>query len=236
MRTAEDLRPETRTTTGVGPATIKRTADGTVQITGLGAVFYDGSDGTEYNLFDNLFERLAVGAFDRGLRENEDVLSLFNHEPSNVLGRRSAGTLRLSVEPGGLRYTTTLADDDLSQRVATHVRRRDITGASIMFTVLDEAWSEEGKGKSKKFIREVRDVHLWEVGPVSFPAFDATTAEMDSFGAVRASFRSWRETGKPLSKSIARRDINARLLQIRRDLMDERMREIEKECGYASKA
>ena len=48
-------------------------------------------------------ERIKPGAFTDSLA-NDDIRALFNHDPNWLLGRSSAGTLRLSLDSVGLRY------------------------------------------------------------------------------------------------------------------------------------
>jgi len=49
-------------------------------------------------------ERIAPEAFRRILATNPDVVCLFNHDMNSVLGRTSAGTLRLSEDRKGLAF------------------------------------------------------------------------------------------------------------------------------------
>jgi HK97 family phage prohead protease len=66
-----------------------------------GAVFFDPDDsGTEYEMYDDVFERIMPGAFDKALRE-DDVRGTFNHDSSCLLGRTASGTMRLSVDRRG---------------------------------------------------------------------------------------------------------------------------------------
>src|SRR5689334_2288993 len=74
------------------------------RISGYAAVFYDGSPGTEYQMWQGFSERIMPGAFDRCIREGHDVRALFNHDPNYPLGRTSAGTCRLSIDKRGLKY------------------------------------------------------------------------------------------------------------------------------------
>ena len=72
-------------------------------ITGVGAVFFDPRDaGTEFELYEDVRERIMPGAFDRCLRQRQDVRGLFNHDPNCLLGRTAAGTMNLSVDKRGL--------------------------------------------------------------------------------------------------------------------------------------
>lgn len=161
--------------------TVQQRAEGPPQITGLGAVFFDESDpGTEYKLFDDFVERIMPGAFDRAIRE-DDVRSMFNHDPNMLLGRKKAGTLDLAAEAKGLRYTAT--PSEARQSVVEDVRRGDVSGSSFMFTVTDVVWRET----EEVLIREIQGVRLFEVGPVVFPAYEATTAEAKSLSGDLAA-------------------------------------------------
>src|SRR5574343_240132 len=82
---------------------IVRTASGVDRLTGYGAVFFNATNsGTQYKLAARTLERILPGAFDRAIRE-DDVRGLFNHDQNHLLGRTSAGTMRLSVDSIGLR-------------------------------------------------------------------------------------------------------------------------------------
>src|SRR5262245_37738871 len=47
-------------------------------------------------------ERIRPGAFKRSLEANADVRALVDHQPSLILGRSRAGTLRMREEANGL--------------------------------------------------------------------------------------------------------------------------------------
>jgi HK97 family phage prohead protease len=180
-------------------------------ITGYAAVFFrDGENGTEYNLFDEYFERISRGAFDRALSEQHDVRALFNHNSDMLLGRSKSGTLRLSVDDFGLRYDITLADTQAGRDVATSIDRGDITGSSFAFIPRKVSWIEE----DERVIREIGDVDLYDVGPVTYPAYEATSAAMRS-ADKQSVLQEWeRQKPKP---NIDSRQVGDRVLQIRLD-------------------
>lgn len=145
-------------------------------ISGYASVFYDGTDRTEYQLFDDVVERIMPGAFDRALREADDVRALFNHDPNMPLGRTTAGTLTLSIDNAGLRYDIQPGDTTVARDVREHVKRGDVTGSSFSFVPTDEDIRKE----ESRWIREIRGVRLYDVGPVTFPAYGATSADARS--------------------------------------------------------
>ena len=145
------------------------------KVVGYGAVFYrEGDEGTEYRLFPNVRERIAPTAFDSAL-QRDDIRSLFNHDPNFVLGRQAAGTLRLSVDEIGLRYEVDLPES--RKDVAEAISRGDVTGSSFWFRPTRESESKDGDGNT---VYTIEDLELREVGPVTFPAYEATVSEMRS--------------------------------------------------------
>lgn len=162
-------------------------------VSGYGAVFYtEGDPGTEYQLYEDMLERIMPGAFDRAIQE-DDVRSLFNHNPDVVLGRVAAGTLALSVDSRGLHYEAQAPDTQLVRdQVLTPIQRKDVTGSSFMFDVLERSWREVEVEGHAVFIREVHQVRLYEVGPVVFPAYEgATSSTSGARGRKRDQACQW---------------------------------------------
>lgn len=172
---------ERRFTAGPGVRVETREGGGVV-VTGYAAVFYDAEDrGTEYQLYRDIVERIKPGAFDRAIKE-DDVRALFNHDHSLVLGRNKAGTLRLSVDAKGLRYEIDAPDTATGRDVAELIRRGDVTGSSFCFVPDVTTYREEGD----TYIVERESVRLFDVSPVTFPAYEATTTGLRSDGDAEA--------------------------------------------------
>jgi len=164
--------------------------DGTGKLTGYAGVYWDGTPGTQFDLVPGrLIEHIMPGAFDRAVRE-DDVLGLFNHVPSMVLGRNTAGTMRLSTDARGLLYEIDLPATTLANDLRQSVSRGDIRGSSFAFLVTDETFRTENKID----IREIRGVQLFDVGPVTFPAYEATSAGVRS-AEVQESWERWKRAG-----------------------------------------
>lgn len=163
------------------------------RIRGYGAVFYDGSERTEYKLWDDLVERIMPGSFDKAIAE-DDVRALFNHDPNMLLGRTTAKTLALSVDKRGLRYEIDPPDTETGRNVVAAVKRRDLTGSSFSFKITDQEFRTEGGID----IREIKGVRLYDVGPVTFPAYEATTVEAKSahHGDARAEYEAWKRSNR----------------------------------------
>ncbi len=162
-------------------------------ITGYAAVFYrEGDPGTEYQLYGDMVERIMPGAFDRALAEKDDCRALVNHDPTLLLGRAAAGTLRLSIDETGLKYEIDAPDTHAGRDACVSLERDDMTGSSFSFLPDDTTWREQGD----LIIREVNSVQLFDVGPVTFPAYAGTSAGIRSqgdAGEARKALEAWKQ-------------------------------------------
>jgi HK97 family phage prohead protease len=122
-------------------------------------------------------ETIRAGAFARSLKENPDIIATYNHNPDRILGRTKSGTLRLSEDERGLRFEIDLPESETVLREL--VARGDINGAS--FTFAPRAGGEAWSGNN----RELRDVYLYELGPVTLPAYEDTSVGLRSGDAMR---------------------------------------------------
>lgn len=117
-------------------------------------------------------EYVRRGAFTRTLHEQGDVLAYVHHRPELVLGRRSAGTLRLEENTRGLAFEIDLPDTQPARDLAVSVGRGDVRGASFAFNTPKggDKWSTR-EGRS---IRELLDVDLHDVTVTAAPAYPDT--------------------------------------------------------------
>lgn len=114
-------------------------------------------------------ERIERGAFDEVL-EN-DVRAYFNHDPNYLLGRTSAGTLRLSVDEKGLRYELDVPNTTAGRDLKENMRLGNITQSSFAFTIGrdGDSWERNEDGVDIRIIKKVN--RLYDVSPVSLPAY-----------------------------------------------------------------
>ena len=166
---------------------IEKRSDGSTVITGYAAVYNNFSlplreGGASFR------EVIRPGAFDKVLRRargKQDVVALLNHDSNLILGRTSSGTLELSSDEKGLKYTVTPPDTAVGRDTLELVRRRDLRGSSFAFAVdaKGENWSSDDRGA----IREIRDVSmLADVSVVLTPAYPAS-----SVAVAQRSYEAW---------------------------------------------
>jgi uncharacterized protein len=145
-------------------------AGGPSRITGYASVF--NSPATIAGLW---VETVAPGAFKRTLQLG-DIRALWNHNADIVLGRNRAGTLRLVEDKRGLRIEVDLPDTQAGRDAVTSIKRGDVSGMSIAFQIVKEDW-ELPADKTLLPRRTIREMKLFEVSPVTFPAFEQTSVE-----------------------------------------------------------
>jgi uncharacterized protein len=119
-------------------------------------------------------ESIAPRAFRKSIKES-DVRALFNHDPAHVLGRNKAGTLRLSEDAIGLHYEVDLPDTQTARDLWTSIDRGDITQSSFAFeTVKEERVSPDQEAGETLPLFIQRECRLWDVSPVTYPAYEQT--------------------------------------------------------------
>lgn len=130
---------------------------------------------------EKFIEVIKKGAFDDCL--GDDVRALVNHNAEKVLGRTTAGTLKIYVtEDGHLGYdvpdvpNTTFGNDLLE-----NVKRGEVNQSSFGFYVTEDIRTSQETEKEIIYTREiVKFEQLIDVSPVTFPAYESTITEMRS--------------------------------------------------------
>ena len=140
-------------------------------ITGHAAIFNEEADIGFFR------EKIAPGAFSNSIK-TDDVRALFNHDPNHVLGRNKAGTLKLSEDKDGLAIEIDPPDTQSARDLMTSMKRGDIDQMSFGFQVVKESW-EEGEDNQLD-LRTLDQVRLFDVSPVTFPAYEGTDVAVRS--------------------------------------------------------
>lgn len=162
---------------------VRAADDGVQRLIGHAAVFNSLSDD-----LGGFRERIMPGAFAQSLEQHDDIRALLNHDSTYVLGRTKAGTLTLAEDEQGLRVEIEPPDTSYAKDLMVSVSRGDITQMSFAFRVRFQGqdWSEDEGGN---IIRTLTALELFEVSPVTFPAYPETDI------AAR-SLEEWRSTNQ----------------------------------------
>lgn len=104
-----------------------------------------------------------------GLRlPDYDVTSLYNHNDGQILGRERNGSLQISTDEKGIRFSLTLADTQFNRDLVTQIKRGDIGGCSVGVYPLET--HHEDSGRVVVYDRYILD----EFSIVPLPSFDNT--------------------------------------------------------------
>lgn len=131
---------------------------------------------SNYEIGPGMSESVAPGAFRNTL--SGDIRALVNHDTTLVLGRNTAKTLELSEDERGLwgRIRINPNDSD-AVNLYERVKRGDVSQCSFGFDIIDEETEFREDGGVHWTIKEVK---LYEVSCVTFPAYESTNIDARS--------------------------------------------------------
>jgi len=144
---------------------IRAVDDGT-KLVGYAAVFDSPSEPLPWTEF------VKRGAFSKTLNDGADVRLLIDHE-GVPLARTTSGTLMLREDDRGLFVESELDPmNPDAARLISALRRGDISQMSFAFRTIKDSWNTD------RSVRELREVQLFDVSVVTFPAYESTVAEL----------------------------------------------------------
>jgi HK97 family phage prohead protease len=120
-----------------------------------------------------------------------DIKMYFNHNPAEMMGRTSAGTLRLSFGADGVTYENDIPRY-LKEKVVEQIERGELRGSSWGATVTKQNWIM----RDKVLWREIEELELDHISPVYDPAYVQTSVDLRSI----PSGMSWQEAYSRLLK------------------------------------
>lgn len=151
---------------------------------------------TEINSFEGHFtETIARGAFAKTLQENKPVLQ-FDHGHDSRVGSIPIGAFtELREDDKGLYCQARLFDNPVVEPVRQAIEAQAVKGMSFRFRVNRDEWRDKSgqlvrgdelgrliyePGDRGPLQRTIKEVQLFEAGPVVFPAYDQTSVGVRS--------------------------------------------------------
>lgn len=121
-------------------------------------------------------EQVDPTAFDGNFGRAADFKSCWNHNLDQILGRSTAGNLEVESDVTGLAYAVTPPSLSYGRDLAELVAAGIVKGSSFTFRTLPggDRWSLTEQGFP---LRTLTAVELFELGPVTDPAYLDTEAE-----------------------------------------------------------
>lgn len=109
----------------------------------------------------------------------EEMKCFFNHDANYTLASLRNKTVSLTITDGSADYDIIAPDNQtIRDMVLAPIQRGDITGSSFMFDI-DAHGDEWDQGADGVYVRYIRRIaNLYEMGPVSMPAYLQTTSDV----------------------------------------------------------
>lgn len=153
---------------------IRSAGDDGFTLEGYAAVF--GSP-TRIDSWEGIFdEKIERGAFAKTLKERSPVIQ-FDHGHDIATGSvpiAAVNTIREDTK--GLWVSARMFDNPRVEPIRQAIAGGAIDGMSFRFRVIREEWDETGDVP----LRTIRELELFELGPVVFPAYAATSVGVRS--------------------------------------------------------
>lgn len=183
------------------------------KIVGYAAVFNSKTE-----LFPGFFEEVAPGAFTKTIKD-DDIRALYNHEANYVLGRNKSGTLTLTEDERGLRYEIVPPDTQYARDLSILIKRGDVSQSSFGFNIVERDLQPDKKTKS--MTRILKEVTLFDVSPVTFPAYPTTEVHVRTMTGPHETVYCFEDSGEvvvvpePEKPSITTEELYRRIAEMK---------------------
>jgi hypothetical protein len=184
--------------------------EGLRHISGYAAVFNSLSEDLGY-----FREKIDPGAFSETINA-DDVRALKNHNSDYVLGRNKSGTLTLSEDQRGLKIDIQPPDAQWARDLMVSIDRGDIDQMSFGFQTVADRWEIV----DEKEVRTLMKVRLFDVSPVTFPAYPDTEVGLRSLEEYRKTQEEENE-GNKADKDLIGLSIRRKRLKIKEREMED---------------
>ncbi len=186
--------------------------DESKKVAGLGIVVDQWTE-----IFPGFKERVNKGAVKRG----DIVKSYFNHDPDRVLSTTGSNPpLQLKETKDGLEYESPIPPTSYGKDLEVNLERGNVKGSSFTFSVPrggDKMW-EDDEGVLH---REIKELTLYEVGPVTDPAYIQTTAAVRSAQSVAEEYRQQAQASKQADIEQQQNELN--LLKMKTEIKNKEL-------------
>ena len=161
-------------------------------------------------------EKIDPAAFDDC--DMTDVIACRNHDPDKVMARTGAGTLTLGIDEKGLNYSFDAPNTTPGNDTLEDIRLKNITQSSFAFTVAEDKWEEDEEFGEVRTILKFKK--LYDVSPVTDPAYFGTDVSANSFDLAKRSYEDWKkekvddEVNDDMAKRMTWREAKTKILAL----------------------
>ena len=137
-----------------------------------------------------VYETIERGAVTQADLDQWDIKATLDHDPSQLLARskNGKGSLKLTVDDKGVKYSFEVPGTIDGQRAAERVRRGELYGSSFEFTIDERPGCNYSRDKEGDLCRSVRKIaRMYDVSIVQNPAYQASSVSrrsMEEAGAI----------------------------------------------------
>lgn len=177
---------------------------------------------TEIKSWEGQFnERIARGAFKKTIAERKPVLQ-FDHGRDARTGSVPIGAIgEIREDRKGLFVSARLFDNPVVEPIRQAIEGEAISGMSFRFKVVRDDWTDKDGKKLKRdelvellyspgergpLLRTIREVELFEAGPVVFPAYEATSVGVRSDAEREAYVQALLESAMDPDEEVVRNE------------------------------
>lgn len=170
------------------------------RVEGYAMLFNTKSDGLDFE------ETILPTAMD-GVLDRSNVFALLNHDSSRgILARSKSGTLSLTVDAKGLRYSFDAPKTQLGDELLEYLKRGEINSSSFAFTVEKDTWERKKDGSCKRTIEQID--RLYDVSPVYDAAYSKTSVCKRGLEQLQESEKRAEEEAEKLEKNEKKTDLS----------------------------
>ena len=153
-------------------------------------------------------ERVSPGAVTKTLREQGDKIKvLFNHGMDPTIGEKPLGKPSVQdIRDDALHVEVPLAATSYNRDIIALLDADALDGMSYRFRVVKDTWENLDAEDETLPERTVTELRLYEYGPVTFPAYEATTVGVRSrseYEDYRTRLQALNETPEVLEPDAA---------------------------------
>lgn len=171
-------------------------------------------------------EQIKPGAFSESIAKR-DVRTLWNHNSDYPLGRTGNGTVRITEDENGIHFDNDPPKTSWGADAVESIRRRDVSQMSFGFVTTEDSW---GYDSDDQLIRTIVKGELWELSPVTFPAYPTTDVSVRSLESRKGLLAAVYEANPTIPdwvRAHLERDENAGQAQVRWAQRDRALRLME---------
>ena len=129
------------------------------------------------------FREMIMPESKQAVERGGDFVSMFNHDANYPIGRVSAGTINVTADDTGIFLDATPPDTQWARDLLVSIDRGDVNGGSFQFWTLRDEWNGDYSE------RKIYDFELVELGPVTMPAYPATTTTVRALARAGVDYK-----------------------------------------------